>query len=95
MLEYLTESRVCSIYRALERWPVNLKETHGGQRGGVLAYAIGGNYRGKLQAITGWAIMSHCGVVKVPRHVAQGREVSNSGEGRSKATGAKRTRQPE
>jgi hypothetical protein len=40
---------VCSIYRALERWPVNLKDTRGGQRGGgVLAHAIGGNYRGKL-----------------------------------------------
>jgi hypothetical protein len=36
-------------------------------------------------AITGWANMSHDGVVKVPRHVAQGCKVSNSGEGRSKA----------
>jgi hypothetical protein len=35
-------------------------------------------------AITGWANMSHGGVVKVPRHMAQGCEVSNSGEGRSK-----------
>jgi hypothetical protein len=33
-------------------------------------------------AIIGWANMSHGGVVKVPRHVAQGCEVSNSGEGR-------------
>jgi hypothetical protein len=24
MLEYLAESRMCSIYSALERWPVNL-----------------------------------------------------------------------
>ena len=49
VLEYLAEPRVCSIYRALERWPVNLKDTRGGQRGGgVLAHAIGGNYRGKL-----------------------------------------------
>jgi hypothetical protein len=39
--------------------------------------------------------MSHGGVVKVPRHMAQGREVSNSDEGRSKATGAKRTRRPD
>jgi hypothetical protein len=31
--------------------------------------------------------MSHDSVVKVPRHVAQGREVSNSGEGRSEAAG--------
>jgi hypothetical protein len=49
MLEYLTEPRVCSIYKALERWPVNLKETRGGRRKGwALAHAIGGNYRGKL-----------------------------------------------
>jgi hypothetical protein len=49
MLEYLTEPRVCSIYKALELWPVNLKETRGGQReGGALAHVIGGNYRGKL-----------------------------------------------
>jgi hypothetical protein len=36
-------------------------------------------------AITGWANMSHGGVVKVPRHVAQGFEVSNFGEGKSEA----------
>jgi hypothetical protein len=36
-------------------------------------------------AITGWANMSHGGVVKVLRHMAQGYEVSNSGEGRSEA----------
>jgi hypothetical protein len=36
-------------------------------------------------AITRWANMSHDGVVKVPRHMAQGCEVSNSGEGRSEA----------
>jgi hypothetical protein len=36
-------------------------------------------------AITGWANMSHGDVVKVPRHVAQGCEVSNSSEGRSEA----------
>ena len=32
MLEYLTEPRVCSIYRALERWPVNLSSRGGGRR---------------------------------------------------------------
>jgi hypothetical protein len=49
MLEYLTEPRVCSIYRALERWPVNLNSRGGDQRGGgALAHAIGGHYRGKL-----------------------------------------------
>jgi hypothetical protein len=31
-------------------------------------------------AITGWADMTHCGVVKAPRHVAQGCGVANSGE---------------
>jgi hypothetical protein len=36
-------------------------------------------------AIIGWAKMSHDGVVKVPRHVAQGCEVDNSGEGGSEA----------
>jgi hypothetical protein len=31
-------------------------------------------------ATIGWAKMTHCGMVKAPRHVAQGREVANSGE---------------
>ena len=35
MLEYLTEPRVCSIYRALERWPVNLRSRGGGRRKGL------------------------------------------------------------
>jgi hypothetical protein len=49
MLEYLTEPRVCSIYKTLERWLVNLKEMCGGWRGGrALAQAIGGIYRGRL-----------------------------------------------
>jgi hypothetical protein len=49
MLEYLIEPRVCSIYRALERWPMNLSSRGGGRRErGVLAQAIGGIYRGKL-----------------------------------------------
>jgi hypothetical protein len=49
MLEYPTEPRVCSIYRTLERWLVNLKETRGGRRGGrALAQTIGGIYCGVL-----------------------------------------------
>jgi hypothetical protein len=28
----------------------------------------------------GWAKMTHCGMVKAPRHMAQGCEVANSGE---------------
>jgi hypothetical protein len=28
----------------------------------------------------GWAKMTHCDMVKAPRHMAQGREVANSGE---------------
>jgi hypothetical protein len=28
----------------------------------------------------GWAKVTHCGVVKAPRHAAQGREVANSSE---------------
>jgi hypothetical protein len=48
-LDYLTEPWVCAIYSRLERWPVNLRETRGGQRKrGLLARAIGGNYCGKL-----------------------------------------------
>jgi hypothetical protein len=31
-------------------------------------------------AMIGWAKMTHCGMVKAPRHVAQGREVANSGK---------------
>jgi hypothetical protein len=49
MLEYLTEPRVCLIYRALERWLVNLNSRGGGRRGGgALAHAIGVHYRGNL-----------------------------------------------
>jgi hypothetical protein len=49
MLDYLTEPRVCSIYSLLERWPVNLMEMCGGQRGGgVLAQTISGFHRGRL-----------------------------------------------
>jgi hypothetical protein len=49
VLEYLAEPRVCSIYRALERWPVNLSSRGGSRReGGALAQVIGGNYHGKL-----------------------------------------------
>jgi hypothetical protein len=49
MLEYLAEMRVCSIYRALERWPVNLRSCGGGRReGGALAQAIGGFHHGEL-----------------------------------------------
>jgi hypothetical protein len=28
----------------------------------------------------GWVKMTHCGMVKAPRHVTQGHEVANSGE---------------
>jgi hypothetical protein len=46
---YIAEPRACSIYRALERWPVNLRSRGGGLReGGALAQAIGGVYRGEL-----------------------------------------------
>jgi hypothetical protein len=46
----------------------------------------GGYWRKQLVAFTvassptmiGWAKVTHCGVVKAPRHVAQGREVANS-----------------
>ena len=31
-------------------------------------------------AMIGWAKVTHCGVVKVPRHVAQDLEMANSGE---------------
>jgi hypothetical protein len=49
VLEYLAEPRMCSIYRALERWLVNFSSHGGGRRGrGALAQAIGGIYRGKL-----------------------------------------------
>jgi hypothetical protein len=48
MLEYPTEPRVCSIYRALEWWPVNLNLRGGGRRGVALAHTIGGHYRGNL-----------------------------------------------
>jgi hypothetical protein len=31
-------------------------------------------------AMNGWAKVTHCDVVKAPKHMAQGREVANSGE---------------
>jgi hypothetical protein len=31
-------------------------------------------------AMNGWAKVTHCDVVKAPKHVAQGHEVANSGE---------------
>jgi hypothetical protein len=49
MLEYSAETRVCSNYRALERWPVNLRSCGGSRgEGGALAQAIGGFHRGEL-----------------------------------------------
>jgi hypothetical protein len=30
--------------------------------------------------MNGWAKVTHCDVVKAPKHMAQGREVANSGE---------------
>jgi hypothetical protein len=40
---------VCSIYRALERWPDNLRLRGGDQReGDALAQAISGYHRGEL-----------------------------------------------
>jgi hypothetical protein len=34
MGNYPTELMACSIYRSLERWPVNWKETRSGRREG-------------------------------------------------------------
>jgi hypothetical protein len=48
------------------------------------AHTIGVHNRGNLTGDHWISYMSHGGVVKVPRHMAQGCEVSNSGEGRSK-----------
>jgi hypothetical protein len=46
---YIAEPRVCSIYSALERWPVNLGWRGGGRREwGALAQAIGGFHHGEL-----------------------------------------------
>jgi hypothetical protein len=40
---------VCSVYRVLEWWSVNLRSRDGGRReGGAPAQAIGGVYLGKL-----------------------------------------------
>jgi hypothetical protein len=40
---------VCSIYRALERWPVNLRLRGGDRReGDALAQVISGFHRGEL-----------------------------------------------
>jgi hypothetical protein len=53
----------------------------------------GGHWRKRLvaftvassPAITGWARVTHGGVVKAPRHVAQGHEVAITGEDDSEA----------
>jgi hypothetical protein len=86
MLEYLKEPRVCSIYRAVERWPLNSNETRGGRRGGE---------------VTGAVIRGNCGIrshddhwVTIATHgdIVNGRRCgtimvkgANSGDGR-KAT---------
>jgi hypothetical protein len=41
----------------------------------LVAFTVAGS-----PATIGWAKMTHFGVVKAPRHVAQGREVANSSE---------------
>jgi hypothetical protein len=81
MLNYLAEPMAGSIYRIHERWRLIRGKTRDGRREGVL-------WRKRLVAFTvagspttiGWAKMTHCGMVKEPRHVAQGRKVANSGE---------------
>jgi hypothetical protein len=81
MLEYLAEPRVYSIYRALERWPVNLSSRGGGRRErGALAQAMVAFTVASSPAFTGWAEVTHCGVVRAPRHVAHDCGVANSGE---------------
>jgi hypothetical protein len=50
------------------------------KRRGALAQSIGGFHRGELTGDYWVATVTHCGGVKAPRHVAQGREVTNSGE---------------
>jgi hypothetical protein len=52
---------------------VGEKEVHWRKR--LVAFTVASS-----SAITGWADMTHCGVVKAPRHVAQGCRVANSGE---------------
>jgi hypothetical protein len=55
---------------------------HGGGRRGkrLLAQAIRGVHRGKLTNDERVAKVTHCDVVKAPKHIAQGREVANSSE---------------
>jgi hypothetical protein len=73
MLEYLMELRVCSIYRALEQWLMNLKETRGDRRGGrALAQVIGGIYRTCKSESLRRSTAS--------RHVSSERQIANSGE---------------
>jgi hypothetical protein len=52
---------------------VGEKEVHWRKR--LVAFTVASS-----PAITGWAEMTHCGMVKAPRHVAQGCRVANSGE---------------
>jgi hypothetical protein len=52
---------------------VGEKEVHWRKR--LVAFTVASS-----TAITGWAEMTHCGVVKAPSHVAQGCRVANSGE---------------
>jgi hypothetical protein len=47
--DYLAEPMACSIYRARERWPMNLRWRGGGRREGrALSQGIGGLHRGEL-----------------------------------------------
>jgi hypothetical protein len=54
--DYLEEQAGSAIYRLPQRWPMNLRETHGGRRKrGSLALEISGFHCGSSPAITGHA----------------------------------------
>jgi hypothetical protein len=86
MLEYLTEPRVCSIHRALERWPVNLNETRGGRRVGEVTGAVIHGNCGIRSHDDHWVtITTHGDVVNGRRRGTIVVKGTNSGDGR-KAT---------
>jgi hypothetical protein len=70
MGNYPMELMVCSIYRYLERWPVNLRSRGGGRREGrVIDVGYRGSHRGKAFG-DGWACNTgSLRRVNSPRHM--------------------------
>jgi hypothetical protein len=83
MGNYPTKLIACSIYRSPERWPMNLKETRGGRRGGeVTGAVIRGNCGIRSHDDHCVTITTHDDVVNGRRRGTIAVKGANSGDGR-------------